>query len=118
MHNTFFTIVPIIINTQTLERFLISSKDTHYEPISINSNECGVNDDIDTCLSKLMNKYITNINTRILQYRILSISKNETKISINYGVVVPHTVKTTNAYIKNYNIGILHPLVRKALAYA
>lgn len=118
MLNTVFTIVPIVIDTSKLERLFISSQENYYHPIVVDSSECINCQTILSCLSLTLQKYITNIETNLLQYRILSCTKIDSLISVNYTVVLPMPVELNNCYIKHHNVSILHPLVRKALAYA
>lgn len=118
MLSTVFSIVPIIIDTKKLERLFISSQDKFYHPIIVNSTECINCNTILSCISLDLKKYILNIETQLLQYKILSCTKTDSVISINYAVIIPDSVEIKNCYIKNHNIAILHPLVRKALAYA
>jgi|688.fasta_scaffold165387_3 hypothetical protein len=118
MLSTVFSIIPIIIDTKKLERLFISSQEKFYYPIIIDCTECVDCDTVTNCISLCLKKYITNIETQLLQYRILSCTKTDSVISINYAVVVPDSIELKNCYIKNYNISVLHPLVRKALAYA
>lgn len=118
MLNTVFSIVPIIINTKTLERFFLSSQENFYHPIIVESIQCIDSDSIMDCISLGLKKYILNIETKLLQYKILSATKTDNIISINYAIILPDSVETENCYIKPYNIAILNPLVRKAMSYA
>lgn len=118
MLKTIITISPVIINTNTLERSFISSKEEIFEPLTFDSSDIEQFKELKDFLVGMLKKFISGIDVRLLSFKLISCTKNENEISINYTVLLPDTITISNAYVKSYNISIFHPLARKALAYA
>lgn len=120
MLKTRINIVAIVIDTSTseLSKSFISSCQDKYEPISFDTVDCEDCDTMTRCLAKLMNKYVLDVDTRLLQYHQLSCTKTQDCIYINYAVVIPSYIRlASNTILKSYNVSILNPLARKSLAY-
>lgn len=118
MLKTTITISPIIINRNTLERSFVSSKEEIFEPLIFDSSETEPFKELKDFLISVLKKYISGIDIRLVPFKLMSCTKNENELSINYTILLPDNITITNAYIKSYNISVFHPLARKALAYA
>ena len=119
MHNITINLVASVFYTDKQDRLFISSVADYYVPLSMlldnNHKAYSLND----CLDSMIFKH-ANINSKYkLSYNLLSLKKQELDLNINYATMLPidTEIKDGLSYLSSYNIAVINPLVRKAMAY-
>lgn len=120
MLNTKMNIVAIVLDIKDnmLSKSFISVNENQYEPITFDINNCKDCNSVSECLAKIIDPYLIDLDAQLLQYHLLSCSKQQDCIFINYAVIIPgHIRLADHTILKSYNVSIVNPIVRKALAY-
>lgn len=120
MLNTKINIVAIVVDIKDnlLSKSFISINENIYEPINLDVNNCEDCSSISECLAETIGSYLIDLDAQLLQYHLLSCSKQQDCIFINYAVIIPgHVRLADHTILKSYNVSIVNPIVRKALAY-
>jgi hypothetical protein len=119
MHNITLNLVVSVFSTEKQDRLFLSSISDYYVPLSMTIDNSHINDSLNDCLDKIILSH-TNIKPGYqLSYNLLSLKKKELDIDINYAVMLPINteIKGGGVHLLSYNIAVVNPLARKAMAH-
>jgi len=119
MHNITLNLVVSVFNTEKQDRLFISSISDYYVPLSMKIDDSHISYSFHDILDSIICTHTNLKPTYKLSYNLISLKKKELDIDINYAVMLPidTTIKGSLCHLLSYNIAVVSPLVRKAMAY-
>jgi len=117
MLETHLNLVVSIYNIDKRERMFLSTDKEYFVCPKIEILEDTNN--INSILLSLINDCVIIKNNYFPLFQLLSVNKDNSQLSINYATMLPSdtTIRLDKAYLISYNISVIDPIVRKALAY-